>query len=128
MPPLRHTGRVVSREQVVAARPPVTRATPTATAPRGTTSPSFSCRNARTRGELAVCRDDSLASLDRQMAGQFNRAISVADPGKRSQLQRSRGRFLQFRDKCSSDACVAGAYRERMREIDDIMNERWSPR
>jgi uncharacterized protein len=62
------------------------------------------------------------------MAGQFNRAVSVSDRGKRLQLERSRNRFLRFRDSCGSDACVAGAYRDRMREIDDIMNERWSPR
>jgi hypothetical protein len=101
---------------------------PAAAAPRTSASPSFNCRNARTRGEIAVCGDSSLANLDRQMAGQFNRAVSAADPGKRLQLQRSRNRFLRYRDSCSSEACVAGAYRDRMREIDDIMNERWSPR
>ncbi len=97
-------------------------------ATRTSAGPSFNCRNARTRGEIAVCGDRGLASLDRQMAGQFNRAVSAADAGKRLQLQRSRTRFLRYRDSCGSQACVAGAYRDRMREIDDIMNERWSPR
>lgn len=101
---------------------------PAVEAPRATGSPSFSCRRARTRGEIAVCGDSGLASLDRQMAGQYNRAASAADSGKRLQLQRSRTRFLRFRDSCTSQACVAGAYRDRIREIDDIMNERWSPR
>ena len=109
-------------------REPGARPLPVEAAPRATASPSFNCRNARTKGEIAVCGDIGLASLDRQMADQFNRALSTADAGKRSQLQRSRTRFLRFRNSCGTQACMAGAYRERMREIDDIMNERWSPR
>ncbi len=109
--------------------PSATAATsPIPAAPPATISPSFNCRSARTRGEIAVCRDGRLASLDRQMAEQYNRAVSTADAGKRTQLQRSRSRFLRFRDSCRNTACVAGSYRERMVEIDDIVNERWSPR
>jgi hypothetical protein len=85
-----------------------------------TTNPSFNCRYARTRGEIAVCRDPGLASLDRQMAGQFNRAMSAASPGARLILQRSRNRFLKYRDSCGSEACIAEAYHGRMREISDI--------
>jgi len=84
--------------------------------------PSFNCANARTRGETAVCSDPGLASLDRQMASEFFRALSQADAGQREQLQRTRGRFLAFRDRCDSDACIADAYRGRMEEISDIMN------
>jgi uncharacterized protein len=82
--------------------------------------PSFNCRYARTRGEIAVCRDPALASLDRQMAAQFYRAMAVARPGARVILQRTRNRFLRFRDSCGSDACIAESYRGRMREIRDI--------
>jgi hypothetical protein len=89
--------------------------------------PSFNCANARTRGEVAVCSDSGLASLDRQMASQFNRALSSAGPGERALLQRTRSRFLSYRDACRSDACIADAYRGRMREISDIMAGRWQP-
>ena len=89
--------------------------------------PSFNCANARTRGEVAVCSDSGLASLDRQMASQFNRALSSAAPGERALLQRTRSRFLSYRDGCRSDACIADAYRGRMREISDIMAGRWQP-
>lgn len=109
------------------AEPPAT-TSPIRAAPSATVRPSFNCRRARTRGEIAVCGDGRLASLDRQMSEQFNRAVSTADAGKRTQLQRSRDRFLRFRDSCGNTACVAGSYRERMQEIQDIMNERWSPR
>lgn len=96
--------------------------------PPQTARPSFDCGKARTRGEIAVCRDPALAALDRQMAAQFNGAISRADPGQRTALEQTRGRFLAYRDRCGSDACIADAYRGRIREIGDIMAGRWRPR
>jgi uncharacterized protein YecT (DUF1311 family) len=84
--------------------------------------PSFNCRYARTRGEKAVCANAGLASLDRQMAGQFYRALSAARPGQRAMLEKSRKRFLRFRDSCATQTCIADAYRGRMREISDIVD------
>lgn len=100
---------------------------PTAPAPVAERSarPSFNCARARTRGEIAVCRDSGLAALDRQMAGFFNTAVREADPETRAILQRTRGRFLAFRDRCSSDRCIADAYRGRITEIRDIVDGRW---
>jgi len=92
-----------------------------AQAPVATARPSFDCRKARTRGEIAVCNDPELASLDRQMSAQFYRALSAASPGARLMLQRTRTRFLRYRDSCGSSACIAEAYSARMREISDIM-------
>jgi hypothetical protein len=107
------------------AAPPPRQAAPEPAPARASASPSFNCRYARTRGEIAVCGDAGLASLDRQMAGRFNSAMSRADGGERALLQRTRGRFLSYRDSCRSDSCIADAYRGRMREIDDIMAGRW---
>jgi hypothetical protein len=42
-------------------------------------------------------------------------------------LERTRGRFLAYRERCGSDACIADAYRGRIREIRDIMAGRWHP-
>lgn len=95
---------------------------------RTTASPSFNCGAARTRGEIAVCSDSGLASLDRQMASRFNRAMSEASPDERALLQRTRNRFLSYRDSCRTDSCVADSYRGRIREIGDIMAGRWQPR
>lgn len=95
--------------------------------PRAEANPSFNCSAARTRGEIAVCRDPGLASLDRQMSSQYFGALSRADAGERALLNRTRSRFIAFRDSCGSDACIAEAYRGRMREITDIMAGRWSP-
>lgn len=90
--------------------------------------PSFNCRYARTSSEIAVCNDAGLASLDRQMAAQYYSAISNADSRQRAQLVRSRSTFLRFRDRCSSNACIAETYRGRMQEIRDIMTGEWRPR
>ena len=101
------------------APPPPPVARPAAPAPP-LAQPSFSCASARTRGELAVCGDPGLAALDRQMAAQYVAALRTADPATRAALQRSRDRFLAYRDQCPSNACVAETYRGRMREIRDI--------
>jgi uncharacterized protein YecT (DUF1311 family) len=89
--------------------------------------PSFNCDNARTRGEIAVCSDAGLASLDRNMAAQFGRAMSAASPQQRALLQRTRDRFLGYRDRCPNNRCIGDAYTGRMQEIRDIMEGRWQP-
>jgi uncharacterized protein YecT (DUF1311 family) len=90
--------------------------------------PSFDCRAARTDGEVAVCDNPTLAALDRVMAAQYRAAIARADALQGRQLRESRDRFLGFRDRCPSESCIDGAYRGRMREIDDIMAHRWQGR
>jgi uncharacterized protein len=62
------------------------------------------------------------------MASQFFRARSEASASQRALLDRTRGRFISYRDGCRSDDCIADAYRGRMREISDIMAGRWQPR
>lgn len=92
---------------------------------RATASPSFDCDKARTYGEIAVCGDSGLASLDRQMASQFNSAMNEGEASQRHLLRRTRGRFLSYRDHCATNQCIADSYRSRMREISDIMADRW---
>ena len=104
---------------------PVTEPQPAQDGPAA--DPSFNCDNARTRGEIAVCTDPGLANLDRQMASQFNYALSGADAEQRAILGQTRDRFLRFRDNCRTSSCIADAYRGRIREIRDIMNGSWQP-
>ena len=92
-----------------------------------TARPSFNCAFARTRGEIAVCNNSGLAELDRFMAAKYVSAIRNGNAGQRALLQRTRNSFLSFRDSCRNNGCIAGAYRDRMREIDDIMAGRWVP-
>lgn len=106
--------------------PPVRREPAPARASPG--RPSFNCAHAGTRGEVAVCSDSGLASLDVSMAAQYRRALASASPAQRQALQGSRDRFLAYRDRCPNRQCMADAYTGRMREIRDIMEGRWRPR
>ena len=107
-----------SDQRVATARPPA--ATRTAIA-----RPSYNCRYARTRSEVAVCSDAGLARLDQQMAAQFNNAFRQGTPAQREVLERSRLRFLYRRDRCQSASCIAATYRARMSEINDIAARHW---
>ena len=102
-------------------------AAPTEPGPVAGASPSFECARARTSGERAVCGDPGLAALDRQMASQYQRAMSTTPPEAQALLRRTRDRFLAYRDRCPDSACIAGAYQDRMREISDIAAGRWQP-
>jgi hypothetical protein len=86
--------------------------------------PSFNCAKARTAGEVAVCGDAGLSALDRNMAWEYDRAISDATPEQAAELRRTRDRFLSYRDHCPNRACMAQAYVGRMREIRDIVEGR----
>jgi uncharacterized protein YecT (DUF1311 family) len=90
--------------------------------------PSFDCGAARSQSEQAVCSDPTLSALDRAMASQYRAAVARADALQARQLSESRDRFLVFRDRCPSEACMDRAYRGRIREIDDIMANRWRGR
>ncbi len=104
--------------------PPAPRPAP-APAPTASASPSFSCARASNRTERAICGSGELASLDRQMASRFFSARGDANPTQRVLLDRTRNSFLAFRNRCGNDQCIADAYRGRIREIGDIMADRW---
>jgi uncharacterized protein YecT (DUF1311 family) len=109
--------------------PPPAPAAPRAPEPAVPTTagarPSFNCNRARTRGEIAVCNSPELASLDRQMASFYGTAYRSGDRDAKALLERTRSRFLTYRDRCRTDACVADAYRGRISEIRDITDGRW---
>ena len=112
------------QEAIAPAQVPTAPAPPVAVRP-ATTRPSFNCADASTRGEVAVCADAGLASLDRNMAAQYGRAMASASPGQQVLLRRTRDRFLGYRDRCPNTRCMGDAYTGRMREIRDIMEDRW---
>lgn len=86
-------------------------------------NPSFNCRYARTRSERLVCSDEALARQDRSMASLYYSAMADADPQTRTELRRTRDRFLAYRERCPDAACIAEAYGGRVREIRDIVSE-----
>ena len=88
-------------------------------------SPSFDCDHAGNEAEFAICSDPGLAALDRQMAADYQRALMSADRRQRRTLERSRDRFLSFRNRCATNQCIAETYQSRIREIGDIMTGNW---
>ncbi len=127
---LRQAERRQAKERAArTARPPAASPNQSASVPArpriAAPSPSYNCRYARTRSEIAVCGDAGLARLDRQMAAQSNTAIRQATPAQREVLERSRLRFLYRRDRCQSAGCIAETYRARMSEINDIAARHW---
>jgi outer membrane biosynthesis protein TonB len=105
--------------------PPTRIAQVAPSAPATIARPSYNCRYARTRSEIAVCSDAALARLDRQMAAQFNNAMREGTRAQRDVLERSRLRFLYRRERCRTAACMAETYRARMAEINDIAARNW---
>ncbi|HEV8407101.1 MAG TPA: lysozyme inhibitor LprI family protein, partial [Sphingomicrobium sp.] len=89
--------------------------------------PSFDCAKAHSKGQIAVCANAGLAALDRNMAAQYATAMSGASPEQKELLRKTRGRFMEYRDRCPSRTCIGDAYVGRMREIRDIMEGRWQP-
>jgi uncharacterized protein len=83
--------------------------------------PSFNCRNARTRVEIAVCGNANLAILDRQQAMLYSQSWVLADAARRGQLLSTHDRFIARRDRCQSVRCTRAAYLARMREVSGIM-------
>jgi hypothetical protein len=89
--------------------------------------PSFSCRVASTRGEIAVCNSANLAILDRQQALLYSQSLGRADAAKRARLVSTGERFLARRDGCRSVECTSAAYLARMREVSEIMSGQAKP-
>jgi uncharacterized protein YecT (DUF1311 family) len=100
---------------------------PAVPAPSTAARPSFSCAGARTKTEIEICSDAGLATLDRNTAAQYGRAIASASPEQSDLLRQTRDRFLRYRDRCPNRKCIGDAYVGRMREIRDITEGRWQP-
>ncbi|MGI8931192.1 MAG: hypothetical protein ACR2FK_02260 [Sphingomicrobium sp.] len=86
--------------------------------------PSFDCANAWRDAERMICGDPQLAALDRAMAASYFRALKAADAARAALLQQSGGEFIRYRNRCSDEGCIAGAYQDRIDEIADIMGGR----
>jgi hypothetical protein len=66
-----------------------------------------------------------LDSLEARVAGQFASAMAEADGRQRRLLLRTDGRYRSVQRRCATDQCVAETYQSRLREISDIMADRW---
>lgn len=90
----------------------------------GGSRPSFNCGRVTSRVLRLVCSDPGLAARDRRMSSAFYAALANSDDQTRAELRASRDRFLSFRGRCSTSACIAQAYDDRVAEIRDIAHGR----
>ena len=95
--------------------------------PRDAGGRSSNCSTLQSQVQIAMCKDPALLALDQNMAAQYSRAIALASPDQRVLLKDTARRFYDFRDRCSTSSCISNAYAGRMREIRDIMQDRWQP-
>ncbi len=98
---------------------------PPAPARTGASGRSVNCSPPQSPGEIAMCKDPSLIALDREMNVQYSQALALASPDQRALLRDTARRFYNFRDRCPTSSCISNAYAGRMREIRDIMQDRW---
>ena len=100
----------------VVARKPVP---PETTASRRFSNPSFNCRRAGSQVNRMICASDALAALDRQAAALFVKVRRRADSRVGDALEDSRVDFLNRRQRCSNNACIARVYQERIADLQD---------
>ena len=84
-------------------------------------SPSFSCGAATSATEHAICRDEELARLDREIAEAYAQALSTSGES-RPKLVSSQKQWLRARDsQCSENkACLKQALDERIAQLHAI--------
>jgi hypothetical protein len=129
--PLSKRHRSASRsspEQNARALSPIGRVSPSSRVASaqavGASRPSFNCGRVTSRVLRMVCSDPDLAARDRRMSSVFYAALANSDDQTRAELRASRDRFLSYRGRCSTPACIAQAYDDRVAEIRDIAHGR----
>lgn len=83
---------------------------------------SFDCAKATSKVERLICADQSLSTLDDQLAAVYRqaRAIAADDAVEPKASQRT---WMQRRNACIDVDCVAGAYRSRIAELEDAIGQ-----
>jgi uncharacterized protein len=94
-----------------------------ATAVLATVTPAaatdFSCRDARSAAERAICADVRLSKLDDRMATSYGRLWSVSGQRSRLELRDYQHRFLNARNACGWDTrCIREAYMDQISVLD----------
>jgi len=80
--------------------------------------PSFDCKKAKSNNEKAICKDERLANLDRDLAKIYGASLNAAEPFAGASLRKEQEEWLTSREKCSSDvACISDAYSQRLSQL-----------
>ena len=82
------------------------------------------CDHPLTRGQHLVCGAKELRGIDKNVNGEYQRALMVAYPPDRFRLRRTQKLFLAARDGCRTVSCLSAVFQQRLYEIRDI-EPRW---
>lgn len=86
--------------------------------PKKTWKPSFDCAKASTFSEKAICSDPLLGKLDGALSENYKYMLaSDIGEGARTDLKDTQKKWLSERNKCTSNQCLADAYRKRIDEV-----------
>lgn len=81
-------------------------------------APSFDCTKASTPIERAICSDPLLGQLDGALSENYKYMLaSDIGDGARNDLRATQKKWIAERNKCTSNQCVADAYRKRIDEV-----------
>ncbi len=80
---------------------------------------SFSCAQAHSRAEFAICNNEELLSLDEKLASMYDhRKSNLQTTPQRQQITREHSAWLRKRNNCNLDwSCLKDRYQERIRQL-----------
>jgi uncharacterized protein len=91
-----------------------------ADAPKPPPKPSFDCARATGRVEQVICKSYPLAALDVQEAALLRRARRAATTP--DAVDAEQDVWLDLRNGCRNEACIADAYQGRIEELHRWVN------
>jgi hypothetical protein len=80
--------------------------------------PSFYCRGTQSSVIGMICRNPALSALDIRMSSAYRRAVSGASLDHERVIDTDQTIFLNQRASCTTEACIAGIYRMRIKELE----------
>ena len=81
-------------------------------------TPSFSCAANLAPTEAVICSDDSLATLDRQLASAYAKMYASFPANERSTLTSVEKAWVAQRNACRTDkTCIRNAYLARLKQL-----------
>ena len=84
---------------------------------------SFSCDQAKTATEHAICEHRAINDADVKMATTYNIVKRLVPMGTRGIIQDDQVKWLQFRDQCgNSSRCLTEVYKLRQQKLDTYMD------
>lgn len=87
-------------------------------APAAAATPSFSCAGNLAPTEAVICSDDSLATLDRQLASAYSKMYASFPVSERGTLTSVQKAWLAQRNACRTDkTCIRNAYLVRLKQL-----------